>query len=187
MDVYYLYSYGTAAWLALQAAPLALSPTMMVTMLSPQVREPSPLEEYFSRSLSMALLALGILTVILTGSVPLTSSFSDVAANANANAVTTDPEDPKAPYALPTLTITAVYHSAVAFYCYSCWSTIGSLAFASGAVGSATLAAVGLWCILFASSSGRISRKTGLDKRTSAWPLANKVAEQKKKGGRKAL
>jgi hypothetical protein len=41
MDVFYAYTFGTAGWLALQAAPLIISPTIMVTMLSPEVREPS--------------------------------------------------------------------------------------------------------------------------------------------------
>merc|ERR1712072_1531395 len=73
MDVFYTYSYGSAAWLALQAAPLIVSPTIIITLLSPDVREASPLEQYFSRSLGLTLLTLGIMIVLLTGSVPLTS------------------------------------------------------------------------------------------------------------------
>jgi hypothetical protein len=58
VQVYYFYSYGTAAWLgtilelrkqeciankdaATQAAPLIASPTMIVALLSPEVREAS--------------------------------------------------------------------------------------------------------------------------------------------------
>jgi hypothetical protein len=41
MDVYYFYSYGTAAWMATQAVPLITSPTMIVALLSPEVREAS--------------------------------------------------------------------------------------------------------------------------------------------------
>merc|ERR1712093_786577 len=104
MDVFYTYSYGSAAWLALQAAPLIVSPTIIITLLSPDVREASPLEQYFSRSLGLTLLTLGIMIVLLTGSVPLTSSISDTT---------------KAPYAVPVLTISMVYHSAMAFYCYA--------------------------------------------------------------------
>ncbi|KAI9781555.1 MAG: hypothetical protein M1816_002270 [Peltula sp. TS41687] len=182
-QVYYLYSYGTAAWMAIQSLPLLASPTIIVTLLSPEVRPPSPLEEYFSRCLGMSLITLGLLAVLLTGSVPLTSSFSDT----GSAAATTDPEDPKAPYALPTLTITTAYHTAIAFYCYARWSTIGSMAFAAGTIGSATLGSVGLWCILFASSSGRISRKTGADKRTSGWPFGNTVSDEKRKRGKASL
>lgn len=39
MDVFYYYNYATAAWLGLQAAPLLISPHMITTMLSPEVRE----------------------------------------------------------------------------------------------------------------------------------------------------
>jgi hypothetical protein len=77
MDVYYFYSYGTAAWLATQAAPLIASPTMIVALLSPEVREASTLEVYFSRVLGFSLITLGILTVLLTGSVPLSSRLSE--------------------------------------------------------------------------------------------------------------
>jgi hypothetical protein len=95
--------------------------------------------------------------------------------------VTTEASDPKAPYAVPTLTISTVYHAACAFYCYTRFSTSGQTTFVLGTTGSAALAAIGLWCILFATSSGRISRKTGADKRTSAFPFENKEAASAKK------
>ncbi|KAK7721565.1 hypothetical protein SLS57_005245 [Botryosphaeria dothidea] len=138
MDVFYSYTYGTAAWFTVQAAPLIGSPTMIAALLSPQVRE------------------------------------------ATTGAATTDPEDPKAPYALPTLTVTTVYHAAAAFYMYAMWNGEGVSSFALGMVGSTVLAAVGLWCILFASSDGRISRKTGADKRTSGFPFKNNEADKRK-------
>jgi hypothetical protein len=136
------------------------------------------LEEYFSRSLGITLLALGTLVVLLSGSVPLTSSLN----------ATTDDEDPKAPYAVPTLTISFIYHAAMAFYCYANYSTSGQSAFALGTLGSSTLAAIGLWVLLFASSKGRISRKTGADKRTSGYPFGNQEsASARKKQLRKGL
>lgn len=46
MDVYYSFSYGTAAWLSLQAFPLVVSPTIIITLLSPDVREPTGLYLY---------------------------------------------------------------------------------------------------------------------------------------------
>ncbi|KAI9848118.1 MAG: hypothetical protein M1838_000643 [Thelocarpon superellum] len=183
MDVFYAYTYGTAGWLFLQAGPLIASPTIMITLLSPDVREPSPLEEYFSRSLGIALITLALLTVLLTGSIPLTSSLADTVGDG----VSTEASDPTAPYAVPTLTITATFHSAAAFYCYARFSTDGSLAFAAGAAGYGGLAAVGLWCLLFASSSGRISRKTLSDKRVSGWPFKNAEADKKRKSSGKAL
>ncbi|KAI9050726.1 hypothetical protein LZ554_004846 [Drepanopeziza brunnea f. sp. 'monogermtubi'] len=179
MDVFYTYSYGSAAWLALQAAPLIISPTIIITLLSPDVREATPLEEYFSRSLGLTLLTLGLMIVLLTGSVPLTSSISDTT---NA-AVTTEASDPKAPYAVPVLTISFAYHSAMAFYCYARYTSSSQTPFVLGALGSGALAAVGLWCILFASTSGRISRKTGADKRTSGFPFRNRESAGAKKRG----
>ncbi|KAF2120487.1 hypothetical protein BDV96DRAFT_267593 [Lophiotrema nucula] len=177
MDVYYFYSYGTAAWLALQAAPLIASPTMIVTLLSPEVREATTLEVYFSRTLGFALLTIGVLSVLLTGSVPLSSRLTE------AGGTSTDASDPKAPYALPTLTITAFFHAALAFYQYTMWTEVGVFSYALGIIGSGILAIVALWCILFASSDGRISRKTGADKRTSGFPFKNVEADKRK--GRK--
>src|SRR5262245_33873614 len=74
---------------------------------------------------------------------------------------TTSTEDPKAPYAVPTLTITAFFHAACAFYAYALWTETGVMSFGLGTAGSGFFSAVALWCILFASSDGRISRKTG--------------------------
>ncbi|KAF2657491.1 hypothetical protein K491DRAFT_322535 [Lophiostoma macrostomum CBS 122681] len=174
MDVYYFYSYGTAAWMALQAAPLIASPTMIVALLSPEVREATTLEVYFSRSLGFSLLTIGILNVLLTGSVPLSSRLTE------AGGTSTDASDPKAPYALPTLTITAFYHAALAFYGYAMWTETGVFSFGLGTIGSGFFCAVALWCILFASSDGRISRKTGADKRTSGFPFKNSEADKRK-------
>lgn len=94
--------------------------------------------------------------------------------------VSTENTDPKAPYALPTLTITAIFHSAYAFYCYGMWTETGVTSFSLGCFGSGFLAVVALWCILFASSNGKISRKTGADKRTSGFPFKNSEADKRK-------
>jgi len=172
MDVFYAYTYGTAGYLALQAAPMIISPQMIVTLLSPEVREASTLETYFSRSFGFTLITVGVLCVLLTGSVPLNSRFDP-------GAVTTEATDPKAPYAVPTLTITMIFHAAAAFYSYMMWTETGVASYALGVVGSGVLAAIGLWCILFASSEGRISRRTGADKRTSGFPFKNVEAEKR--------
>ncbi|KAL3420806.1 hypothetical protein PVAG01_07251 [Phlyctema vagabunda] len=177
MDVFYSYTYGTAGWLYLQAAPLIVSPTIIITLLSPEVREATALEEYFSRALGLTLLALGSVVVLLTGSVPLTSSISETT---NAG-VTTEDSDPKAPYAVPTLTISMLYHGAMAFFTYARWTTTGQTTFALGTAGYGSLAMIGLWCMLFATSSGKISRKTGADKRTSGFPFGNRESASAKK------
>ncbi|KAF2761545.1 hypothetical protein EJ05DRAFT_472528 [Pseudovirgaria hyperparasitica] len=170
------YTYGTTAWNIIQAIPLMASPTIILTILSPEVREATVLETYFSRSLGFTLLALGILNLVLTGSIPLSSRLQI------GNGVTTDPSDPKAPFAIPTLSITLVYHAVAGFYTYAMWTEEGSFAFGLSTGVSTILAAVGLWCLLFASSDGRISRKTGADKRTSGFPFKNTEAAKKNIG-----
>ncbi|EPE25255.1 hypothetical protein GLAREA_11836 [Glarea lozoyensis ATCC 20868] len=157
---------------------------MIISLLSPEVREATPLEQYFSRSLGLCLLTLGVMVVLLTGSVPLSSTLSDT----SSAAVSTDASDPKAPYAVPTLTISLLYHASTAFYAYMRYTTMGQAGFALGVFGSGGLACMGLWCLLFASSSGRISRKTGADKRTSNFPFGNtESASYKKKKLGKAI
>ena len=44
-QVYYFYSYGTAAWMTMQAAPMIASPTMIVALLSPEVREATSMHQ----------------------------------------------------------------------------------------------------------------------------------------------
>jgi len=161
---------------------------MIVALLSPEVREATTLEVYFSRTLGFTLLTVGILTVLLTGSVPLSSSLAEGTLSTppyhcpsnKTSGVSTENTDPKAPYALPTLTITALFHAATAFYCYGLWTETGVFSFGLGSIGSVFLGAVALWCILFASSNGKISRKTGVDKRTSGFPFKNSEADKRK-------
>lgn len=62
--------------MVLEAIPLIFSPTVIITLLSPDVRESTALEEYLSRSLGITLIAFAILNLLLTGSVPLTVDTS---------------------------------------------------------------------------------------------------------------
>ncbi|KAK5010406.1 hypothetical protein LTR28_010109 [Elasticomyces elasticus] len=164
--------------MALQATPLIVSPSIIVTMLSADARSATQLELYLSRTLGFSLLLTGTLCILLTGSVPLTSTASAP--------VTADDDDPKAPYAYPTLLLTTIYHSAVAFYLYIQYGYTGSVSFVLGSLGSTSLAAIGLWICLFGSSQGRISKRTGADKRTSGFPFTNAEAA-KRNVGRKRI
>ncbi|CAG8000189.1 unnamed protein product [Penicillium olsonii] len=148
---------------------------MIVTMLLDETRPASPMELYFARCLGFSLLTIAVLTVMLTGSIPLTADIKE--------SVSTDESDPKAPYAVPTLMVTSVFHSACAFYAYTWYVSGGQGLFAIGVAGYSGLAAIGLWCMLFASSNGRISRRTGADKRTTGYPFKNSEAA-KKHGGK---
>ncbi|RKF61748.1 hypothetical protein OnM2_039027 [Erysiphe neolycopersici] len=170
MDVFYGYTYGSSLWITIQALSLIISPKLTIALISTGFRQPSEVEEHLSTSLGIALLTISILTILLTGSIPLTSSYS-IAASTD---VTTDRTDSKAPYALPTLIITSIFHSAMAAICYARYIRSNQTSFILGSIGSACLAFVGLWCLLFASEKGHVSKKTGADKRTSGFPFYNK-------------
>lgn len=114
---------------------------------------------------------MAILTVMLTGSIPLSSTVAEP--------VSTDDSDPKKPYAVPTLVVTSAFHAMSSFYAYTWYATTEQVGFAIGMVGYGVIAAVGLWCALFASNHGKISQKTGADKRTTGFPFSNREAEKK--------
>ncbi|RDW65888.1 uncharacterized protein DSM5745_09627 [Aspergillus mulundensis] len=179
MDVFYAYTYSTSAWLALQSAALISVPQGISAMLLEETRPATPIEVYFARCLGFSLLALATLTFMLTGNIPLTSGLSDPLSSE-------DPEsedDPKAPYAVPTLVVTSAFHAASAFYAYTRYVVNAKGVFLIAMVGYASVAAVGLWCVLFASSHGRISRRTGADKRTAGFPFGNKASKKKHEKG----
>lgn len=127
------------------------------------------LELYLSRSLGFSFFGLAALCVLLTGSIPLSTAAEPISEN-----------DPKAPYAVPVILISSVFHATCAVYGYTWWAWTGQMGYALGIAGYAGLACVGLWCLLFASEGGRISKRTGADKRTSGFPFKNAEAEKKK-------
>jgi hypothetical protein len=104
--------------------------------------------------------------------VPLSSSLRE--------GITSSYQDSEAPYAQATLTITFLYHAFHGFYSYTMWTSTGLYTFMLGVMGSSVLASLGLWCILFANSEGKISKKTGADKRTSGFPFKNVEADKRK-------
>ncbi|KAL1957819.1 hypothetical protein VTO42DRAFT_5537 [Malbranchea cinnamomea] len=175
MDVWYAYTYATAGWLGLQGISLLAAPKMIITVLQDEPRPSTSLEIYFSRSLGLSLLAMSLINLILTGSVALTSSVS----------VTAEETDPTAPFATPSIMTTSLFHAAAAFYTYS-WFVEGGgqMAFGVAMIGYGLLAFAGLWCLMFARSGGRISKKTGADKRVSGFPFRNVEADKKKGKGK---
>lgn len=189
----------SSAWMIVEAIPLITSPNIIITLLSPDVRESTTLEEYLSRSLGLTLVAFSILLLLLTGSVPLTvrpfppSSLpppfdhstnplpqSAIADTSLQSGTSTDPANPTAPYALPALTIGLVYNCAVAFYCYSMYTTGHAMTYTIAVAVHFVLAAMGGWIVLFGTSEGRISRRTGKDKRVSGFPFKNAEADRSK-------
>lgn len=79
--------------------------------------------------------------------------------------------------------ISSCYHFSTAFYSYHRYNTTGTAGYVFGAVGSAFLAAFGLWCLMF-GSGGHISKRTGADKRTSGFPFTNHEASKRKGKGK---
>ncbi|KAJ5781543.1 Glutathione S-transferase/chloride channel C-terminal [Penicillium psychrosexuale] len=174
-QVFRAYTYTTAAWLSLQSLPLIAGPSMIVTLLLDETRPASPIELYFARCFGFSLLTIAVLTLMLTGSIPLTAGIRE--------SVSTEDDDPKAPYAVPTLMVTSIFHTTCAFYAYTWYVSGGSGIFAVGVAGYSTIAAIGLWCMLFGSSNGRISRRNGADKRTAGFPFKNSEAAKKHNKG----
>ncbi|KAL1964709.1 hypothetical protein VTN77DRAFT_6735 [Rasamsonia byssochlamydoides] len=169
MDVFYAYTYGTGSWLTIQGLALITAPKLIVTMLRDEARPPSDIELYFSRCFGFGLLTIAVLTVLLTGSIPLTSTVAEP--------VSPEETDPKAPYAVPMVLVTSVFHATCASYDYAWYTVNGQTALAIGMLGSGAIASVGLWCLLFGSSGGRISKMTGADKRTWGFPFKNAEAD----------
>jgi len=148
VDIFMGYSYGSAGYLALQATALLASPTMMTTLLNTEVREPSALEMYLCRALAITLLAMASMVILLTGSIPLTSSLR----------ASTREEHPTAPYAVPVLTISLAYHIASAVFAYSFGVTGHGSVYYVGTGISALLGAAGVWVFLFGGTDkGRIA------------------------------
>nr|POE50128.1 hypothetical protein CFP56_71591 [Quercus suber] len=177
-----LYTYGTSGYLALQSLPLLFTPGLIVSLLASEPRRMTDLETYFSRSLGSAFLLIAALNLLLTGSIPLSSSAAAGVVNAiDSNGLSKDP------YAYPTLIVTTVYHALIAFYIYANlqWTAPGGWSFALGAglVLSTLLFCMGMWTVMFGTEAGRVSKKTGADKRTSNFPFENKESarEIKKK------
>lgn len=77
MDAVSSYSYASLAWHTLQGVPLVIWPQAingLLTMDNKTGMMPSSgVDNYFARSLGIALLALGSVTVVLTGALPLNS------------------------------------------------------------------------------------------------------------------
>ena len=161
MDATHAYTFSTSAWLGLQAMPLFASPKLMVTMLSPLTRDPTELEIYFSRTLSITLLTLATLSLLLSGIIPLSSS-----------AYESESEQTPSPYAVPTILTTMIFHIFSLVYAYTNYLNTGSVCFAAGMVGSGFMSAWGGWCLMFGGSKGR--------GKVSGWPFRNEEERKRK-------
>ena len=131
------------------------------------------LEIYFCRSLAFTLLLVALIMMFFTGSVPLSLSTSEP--------ISLEDSDPKAPYAVPIVRVAAIYHAVALLYSYGSYVNSGRVGFVLGAIGSGAMAAMGIWCVMFGTETGRFSKRTGADKRTSGFPFKNDKAYNPKK------
>ncbi|CCG82630.1 Putative uncharacterized protein [Taphrina deformans PYCC 5710] len=185
MDVFVFYSAATAAWDVIQGLTLFFGPTLISTLLKSEFTNPSELERYLCKALGLTVATLGILCLLLSGSVPLSSSMRG---NQTGDAASTTEQGQgghrTSPYLVPTLWITVLHHGALAFLMYAHGLTGGST-FYAGTTISGFLCLVGAWCGLFATSGGVISRDTVLDdqgrKRNSGFPFKNTVNDESKR------
>ena len=77
-----------------------------------------------------------------------------------------------------------IYHILSVIYYYVRFMNSGQIGYVFGMIGSGGMAAMGLWCVMFATGAASISKRTGADKRTSGFPFKNVEAE-KKRGGKR--
>jgi hypothetical protein len=146
-------------------------------MLASDPRHITDVETYMLRALGFALLTLASFTLLLSGILPVGrySAADDSGANN--------------PYQYPTAVSATLYHGLSAFYLYTQITGYGvSFGYGSGMLLSTALFCLGVFTCLFGNEAGRVSKKTGADKRTSNFPFTNtESAKEKKKESKKKL
>ncbi|KAL1883139.1 hypothetical protein VTK73DRAFT_9506 [Phialemonium thermophilum] len=167
MDSVSLYSFSSFGWLTLQSIPLAAWPTFVISLLTPDFRHADVVQQHLARSLGFSQLAIGLLLVILTGSLPLTSMVES-------------PSGSISPFTNAAVLITMLYHGAYALNTWVQYNYTRQAGYLLGAIGYGFFAAFGLWCLLFGSDKGHISKRTGADKRTSGFPFKNAEADKRR-------
>ncbi|KAH7170900.1 hypothetical protein EDB81DRAFT_183046 [Dactylonectria macrodidyma] len=187
------YSFGNLAWLGTQALPLIIWPSFIGSILRAEDEVTSPLEAYFARSLGFALLALGLVVVVLSGAVPLTSAANgSILPHSSSHLLMlaftlTRPPSPTAsseevsPYASATILISTFHHASAAFYCYGRYTWTGESGYLFGCMGSAIFASFGLYCVMFAGDTAMVSRYHKFDQSTSGFPFKNTQSYRSKK------
>ena len=143
---------------------------MIVSLLVREPRRITDLETYLTRTLAFALLALAARTLLLTNTLPVAVVVPASEPPDSNEGVATNPKNP---YAYPCLVVMTTYHGIVGFYLYAQLTYGANFALSCGLVASGGLFCLGVWNVLFAGEKGRMSRKTGADKRTGNFPFTN--------------
>ncbi|KZV84426.1 hypothetical protein EXIGLDRAFT_727228 [Exidia glandulosa HHB12029] len=170
-----VWAYGAAGWLTVLALPHLLFPRILVLMSAPAEgaapdHEKHPLsltklEGFLAMHFGILLIALALCLVL---AIPSASPV--------------DPRPQSEPIQHPLLTPLSLALGVIAF---SAWNSsihgLGAFPMIVS-VGCGAISMWGFWVMFFASSLGHHSKKTGADKRTSAFLFGNKqsACEQKK-------
>lgn len=124
----------------------------------------SDVEIYLARLLAISLFTISIITLFFTGTIPVSSNSIPPVTS-----TTSTSTDPESPYTTPILVTTTLFHSLCTFYTYARYTQDGTSGYVLGAAGYGALASIGVWCLVFGTGPGRVSGRTGMDKRTSRW------------------
>ncbi|KAG8759038.1 hypothetical protein FRC14_006870 [Serendipita sp. 396] len=154
-----LWTFGVASIATVMSIPLLFFPRVLV-FLSETGMDLSPLEKFISNQLGILLLVLAAGT--MTSAPDGTSTASDN--------LSTESHPLLAP-----VSVGASLSAIVAWNSKGVGSLGTFLCFGNGIIG-----AWGFWAMLFAGSS-RVSKKTGADKRTSAFIFGNRTAASSQK------
>lgn len=190
MQVFFLYTYATAAWLGAQSAVLVLMPKIVIGILAEEAHHASgkqptlslipngtnhsqlDVELYFGRALGLALSILALIVLFFTGTIPISTSISEP--------ISLEDNDPKAPYAQPIVLVTFLFHATSTIYCWVRYTASGQTGYILGSIAYGGLACLAGFLIIFGGTS-RVSSRTGEDKRTSGFPFSNTSAYDKSK------
>lgn len=159
--------------MAALGTPLLVSPSLVLWMLSPDPHPLSSFESYICRSLAVHIFLAIFLLLVCSGE--LKRLYGDD------HQGETLPDD-SSPIATITLVSTVFYHFALAItlYAYSLKPDLSSALTALGGGGHLVLGVAGLLILVF-RGDGKISKRTGADKRTSGFIFKNTEASKKHK------
>ena len=164
---------------------MLFSPSLTGWLLSAEPRGVTELETFTIRTTGITFLLISFLLLLLTGEI---HNFYSSSSPADGNTSNTAPEMAqsvdmeKSPFAAPAVYATMLFHAvyAAVMYGYS-WSRFLSGGWlTTGAVMHFMLAGGGLLLVMFGQGPGRVSKRTGADKRTSGFPFKNSEASKRK-------
>jgi len=168
-----------AAWLAILSLPLLAFPRLLALIVGDSPTEPvgegqttsggvirqlNSLEIHLSALLGLAFLSLGLLLVVQTGALPLTSNLHSATESSSPSAA-------DAPFRTPTVVIASVFFGGCGYLSWQ--ASLKTFGVINAAIGF-----WGFWVLLFANE--KHLTKSGKDNSMSSFPFKNKVAHSRK-------